>query len=118
MNMPTTYIEEFETSLLTLFSRVPGFMEGKADSALSNPCFMTSPSDFTTFEFPISNYFNFQNLLEVVAIKRKNCRDGSRHYIYMKSLWREGSRNGFVAKSEPRQTFFWLLPPIGSRTWH
>jgi hypothetical protein len=37
-------------------------MEGKADSALSNPCFMTSPSYFTTSEFPISNYFYFQNL--------------------------------------------------------
>jgi hypothetical protein len=61
--MPITFIEEFETSLLTLFGRVPGFMEGKADSALSNPCFMTSPSDFTTFEFPISNYFNFQNFV-------------------------------------------------------
>jgi hypothetical protein len=41
--------------------RVPGFMEGKVDSALSNPCFMTLPSDFTTSEFPISNYLNFQN---------------------------------------------------------
>jgi hypothetical protein len=38
-------------------------LRGKADSALSNPCFMTPPSDFTTFEFPISNYFNFQNFV-------------------------------------------------------
>ena len=59
--MPIIYIEEIETALLTLFGRVPGFMEGKADNALSNPCFMTSPPDFTTSEFPISNYFNFQN---------------------------------------------------------
>jgi hypothetical protein len=51
--MPIIYIEEIETSLLTLFGRVPGFMGGKADSALSNPCFMTLPSDFTTFGFPI-----------------------------------------------------------------
>ncbi len=29
INMPITYIEEFETSLLTLFGRVPCFMEGK-----------------------------------------------------------------------------------------
>jgi hypothetical protein len=29
MNMPITYIEEIETALLTLFSRVPGFIEGK-----------------------------------------------------------------------------------------
>jgi hypothetical protein len=54
-------------------------LRGKADSAHNNPCFMTSPPEFTTFEFPISNYFNFQILLEVVVIQRKNCRDGSRH---------------------------------------
>ncbi len=35
-------------------------LRGKADSAHNNPCFMTSPSEFTTFEFLISNYFNFQ----------------------------------------------------------
>jgi hypothetical protein len=29
INMPITYIEEIETSLVTLFGRVPGFMEGK-----------------------------------------------------------------------------------------
>jgi hypothetical protein len=29
MNMPIIYIEEIETTLLTLFGRVPGFMEGK-----------------------------------------------------------------------------------------
>jgi hypothetical protein len=29
INMPITYIEEIETSLLTLICRVPGFMEGK-----------------------------------------------------------------------------------------
>jgi len=29
MNMPITYIEEIETTLLTLFGRVPGFIEGK-----------------------------------------------------------------------------------------
>ncbi len=52
-------------------------LRGKADSAHNNPCFMTAPSEFTTFEFPISNYFNFQILLEVVVIQRKNCRDGS-----------------------------------------
>ncbi len=63
MNMPITYIEEIETSLLTLLGRVMVLWRGKADSALSNPCFMTSPSDFTTFEFPISNYFNFQNFV-------------------------------------------------------
>jgi hypothetical protein len=32
----------------------------------------------TSQHFQFSNYFNFQILLEVVAIKRKNCRDGSR----------------------------------------
>ncbi len=54
-------------------------LRGKADSAHNNPFFMTSPSEFTTFEFPISNYFNFQILLEVIVIQRKNCQDGSRH---------------------------------------
>jgi hypothetical protein len=29
MNMPITYIEEIETALLTLFSRLLGFIEGK-----------------------------------------------------------------------------------------
>jgi hypothetical protein len=29
MNMPTTYIEEIETTLLTLFGRILGFIEGK-----------------------------------------------------------------------------------------
>jgi hypothetical protein len=29
INIPIIYIEEIETTLLTLFSRVPGFMEGK-----------------------------------------------------------------------------------------
>ncbi len=71
MNVPIIYIEEIETSLLTLFGRVLGFMEGKADSALSNPCFMTSPSDFTIFEFPISNYFNFQNFVR----SRRNSKE-------------------------------------------
>jgi hypothetical protein len=59
--MPIIYIEEIETSLLTLIAVYLVFWRGKADSALSNPCFMTLPSDFTTSEFPISNYFNFQN---------------------------------------------------------
>jgi hypothetical protein len=49
MNMPITYIEEIETTLLTLFGRILGFIEGKADSAHNNPCFMTSPSEFTNF---------------------------------------------------------------------
>jgi hypothetical protein len=29
INMPIIYIEEIETALLTLFGRVPGFIEGK-----------------------------------------------------------------------------------------
>ncbi len=29
MNMPITYIEEIKTTLLTLFGRVNGFIEGK-----------------------------------------------------------------------------------------
>ena len=80
--MPIIYIEEIETSLLTLFGRVPGFMGGKADSALSNPCFMTLPSDFTTSEFSISNLLQLSKFfLEVVAIGRKKCRKGFRQYL-------------------------------------
>jgi hypothetical protein len=29
MNMPITYIEEIETTLLTLLGRIHGFIEGK-----------------------------------------------------------------------------------------
>jgi hypothetical protein len=57
--MPIIYIEEIETSLLTLFGRVPGFMEGKG----SNPCFMTLPSNFTTFGFPILQLLQFSNFV-------------------------------------------------------
>jgi hypothetical protein len=61
INMPIIHIEEFETSLLTLFGVSLVLWRRKADSALSNPCFMTLPPNFTTSEFPISNYFTFQN---------------------------------------------------------
>ncbi len=57
----TAYIEEIETSLLTLIGVSLVLWRGKADSPLSNPCFMTLPSDFTTSEFPIFIYFSFQN---------------------------------------------------------
>jgi hypothetical protein len=49
INMPITHIEELETTLLTLFGCILGFIEGKVDSAHNNPCFMTSPSEFTNF---------------------------------------------------------------------
>ena len=49
--MPIIHIEEFETSLLTLFGVF--LWRRKADSALSNPCFMALPPNFTTSAFPI-----------------------------------------------------------------
>jgi hypothetical protein len=53
--MPIIHIEEFETSLLTLFGVSLVLWRRKADSALSNPCFMTLPPNFTTSEFPITS---------------------------------------------------------------
>jgi hypothetical protein len=52
----------------------------KADSAVSNPCFMTLhlTSQHLNFQFPITLIFK-KFLLEVVAIERKKCREGSRH---------------------------------------
>ncbi|MFO0006136.1 MAG: hypothetical protein ACK559_33940, partial [bacterium] len=49
--------------------------------------------------------------------RKRSKKSWKRNYIYMKSLWREGRRNAFVAKSEQRQPFFGLLTPIGSRTF-
>jgi hypothetical protein len=77
INMPIIRIEETETSLLTLLGVSLVLWRRNADSALSNPCFMTLPltSQHLNFQFPI--YFNFQNfLLEVVAIGRKKCQKG------------------------------------------
>jgi hypothetical protein len=51
MNMPIIYIEGIETTLLTLYGCILGFIGGKVDSALNNTRFMTSPSAFTNFEF-------------------------------------------------------------------
>ena len=58
--MPIIHIEEFETSLLTLFGVSLVLWRRKADNALSNPCFMALPPNFTTSAFPISNYFTFK----------------------------------------------------------
>jgi hypothetical protein len=49
MNMPVTYIEEIETTLLTLFAVSLVLFRGKVDSAPNNTRFMTSPSEFTNF---------------------------------------------------------------------
>ncbi len=68
MNMPIIYIEENETTLLTLFL---GFIGGKVDSALNNTRFMTSPSEFTNFQILNFQLLQFSNLLEVVVIWRK-----------------------------------------------
>ncbi len=78
MNMPIIYIEEIETTLLTQLSRILGFIEGKVYSALNNTHFMTSPSEFTNFQIVNFQLFQFSNLLEVVVIGGKNCRDRSR----------------------------------------
>jgi hypothetical protein len=71
MNMPITYIEGIETTLLTLLGRILGFIGGKVDSALNNTRFMTSPSEFTNFQILNFQLFQFSHLLEVVAIRRK-----------------------------------------------
>ncbi len=57
--MPITYIEEIETSLSTLIGVSLVLWRGKADSALSNPCFMTLPltSQHLNFQFLISSIF-------------------------------------------------------------
>ncbi len=43
---------------------------------------MTSPSEFTNFWISNFQLLQFSNLLEVVVIQRKNCRDGSRKVIF------------------------------------
>jgi hypothetical protein len=79
INMPIIQIEEFETSLLTLFGVSLVLWRRKTDSALSNPCFMALPPNFTTSEFPISNYFTFKIFV-------RSCRD-------WKKKWQEGSQH-------------------------
>ena len=69
--MPIIYIKEIETTLLTLFGRILGFIGGKVDSALNNTRFMASPSDFTNFQILNFQFFQFSNLLEVVMTRRK-----------------------------------------------
>ncbi len=60
INMPIIHIEGFETSLLTLLGVSLVLWRRKADNALSNPCFMALPLNFTTSAFPIPNYFTFK----------------------------------------------------------
>ncbi len=71
MNMPIIYVEEIETTLLTLFGRIFGFIGGKVDSAPNNTRFMTSPSEFTNFQILNFQLFQFSNLLEVIVIRRR-----------------------------------------------
>jgi hypothetical protein len=71
MNMPIIYIKEIKTTLLTLFGRILGFIGGKMDSAPNNTRFMTSPSEFTSFQILNFQLFQFSHLLEVVVIRRK-----------------------------------------------
>ncbi len=53
--------QDTEEDSLTLFGVSLVLWRRKADSALSHPCFMTLPPNFTTSEFPISNYFTFKH---------------------------------------------------------
>jgi hypothetical protein len=53
--MPIIHIEGFETSMLTLLGVSLVLWRRNADSALSNPCFMTLPLTSQTSEFPIFN---------------------------------------------------------------
>ncbi len=57
--MPIIHIEEIETSLLTLLGVSLVLWRRKADSALSNPCFMTLPLTLQhlNFQFPITSIF-------------------------------------------------------------
>jgi hypothetical protein len=61
INMPIIHVEGFETSLLTQLGVSLVLWRRKADNALSNPCFMAIPLNFTTSAFPITNYFTFKN---------------------------------------------------------
>jgi hypothetical protein len=53
---------------VTLFGCILGFIGGKKDTALNNTRFVTSPSEFTNFQF---NLFQFSHLLEVFVIRRR-----------------------------------------------
>jgi hypothetical protein len=77
--VPIIHIEEFETSLLTLLGVSLVLWRRKADNALSNPCFMALPLNFTTSAFPIPNYFTFKNFVRSRRDWKKKCREGSRH---------------------------------------
>ena len=78
--MPIINIEEIETSLLTLLGVSLVLWRRNADSALSNPCFMTLPLTPQHLNFQLLQFSKF--LLEVVAIGRKKCREGSRQSLY------------------------------------
>jgi hypothetical protein len=79
--MPIIHIEEFETSLLTLLGVSLVLWRRKADNALSNPCFMALPPNFTTSEFPISNYFTFKFFVRSRRDWKKKCPEGSRQRV-------------------------------------
>jgi hypothetical protein len=101
--MPTIHIEEIKTSLLTLFGVSLVLWRRNADSVLSNPYFMTLPLTSQTSEFPIFNLLQLLKfLLEVVAIGRKKCREGSRHYPCRK-FPRKFSKNGAIGQSGDRK---------------
>ncbi len=86
-------------------------LRGKADSAHNNPCFMAPPSEFTTFEFPISNYFNFQNFV-------RSCRDSKEKLpgrVPTPPLWiamASQTNCNFLCPSDALS-----CPPTGGRGW-
>jgi hypothetical protein len=56
--------KDFETSLLTLLGVSLVLWRRKAENALSNPCFMALPLNFTTSAFLIPDYFTFKIFCE------------------------------------------------------
>jgi hypothetical protein len=79
MNMRITYIEEIETTLLILFGRILGFIEGKGRWRAYQPLFY----DFSlrihkllNYQLPISSTFKFVRSRR--DPKEKNYRDRSR----------------------------------------
>jgi hypothetical protein len=69
--MPIIHIEGFETSLLTLFGVSLVLWRRKADNALSNPCFMALPLNFTTSAFPIP----ITSLLKIFVRSRRDWKE-------------------------------------------
>jgi hypothetical protein len=81
--------KDFETSLLTLLGVSLVLWRRKADNALSNPCFMALPLNFTTSAFPILNYFTSKIFVRSRRDwKEKNARkDPDIYFSVFPSSW-------------------------------